>query len=480
MSAFDAARTSEASALPMWLPPIGGLLAATLVASLAYPQPAPHSLSSGQLIASALERVLGVLLANMVIVWGLCAVSARKLWPRARLLISATSLNALWLAPLVPMVRENSPWALVVTAALVAGAVKSLQLAKADVEESPAFDRDPARFRLLESRGFWWQVRGSLAALSAQAGIFAALAGYPFYAAMLVATSSAVWTLSFTKYADHRFPVSSHFASRASLFASLAIIFTAVGLLQYLRPMYGIRRFGLPNFALQSPTRGDRAGSEGGRKTANSSTVTDSEGDSGVILLPDKQTLTRLVAPAPAISTSPLRGHGVAKPLEIPFEGVYWFFKAPDVRPPLRSRQAHGSPEMLDVHSVDHRPLLMEAHENFGSIIDLDCCSRIQIAIRNADRYPQTVELELFLVDSRVPGRPSQSLGKTMVTSTRPWKLYDQQQSPTNETLNFALPTKSSLRGFDEVSIVFRIDSARASTAPRIAIDRLVLIPRGL
>lgn len=122
----------------------------------------------------------------------------------------------------------------------------------------------------------------------------------------------------------------------------------------------------------------------------------------------------------------------------------------------------------------------MEAHQNLGSMIDLACCSRIQVAIRNADRYPETVSLELVLINSIATGKPSQSLGRIMVRSTRPWKLYDEPAPSASETLNFLIPGRSPLRRFDEVSIVFRIASVRADAGPKIAIDHFVLVPRGL
>jgi hypothetical protein len=118
----------------------------------------------------------------------------------------------------------------------------------------------------------------------------------------------------------------------------------------------------------------------------------------------------------------------------------------------------------------------MEAHENLGSMIDTDCCSRIQIGIRNADRYPETVSMELVLINSALRGKPSQSLGKMVVKSTRPWTLYG-EHAATRETLNFVIPAHASIRRFDEVMVVFRLDAARADAGPKIAIDRFVLVP---
>jgi len=489
MNALISTASSSPRPLLRWLPPIGGLLAAAGVASLVYRVPLPHSLSLGEVIGSAIGRVLGVLLANALTVWGLCAISQRSRAADARLLILQTSLNALWLAPLVLFIRENSPWALAITAVLVSGIVRSIRLLQVhsladgpvNDQESPVSFPSSNAFTLLDSSTFFWrQVFGAGAALCAQTGAFAALAGYPLKAALLVGTSSAVWTWSFTRDDSRRSSASSQSSSRALLLLSLAFVLTAGGLLQYLRPMYGIRGFGIPSFAGYAPPRGDQRGEQGYRKAPQGSNMPADEGDPGVVLLPEKQTHTRLVAPTPVIENALLSGHGSTKPLEIPFEGVYWFFRAPDVHPPRTSRQAHGSPEKLDIRSTDRRALSMEAHENLGGMIDLNCCRKIQIAIRNADRYPETVTMELVLINSAAPGKPSQSLGRTMVTSTRHWRLYDKPSSPASETLNFIIPPHASIRRFDEVMVVFRLDAARADAGPKIAIDRFVLIPRGL
>jgi hypothetical protein len=66
-----------------------------------------------------------------------------------------------------------------------------------------------------------------------------------------------------------------------------------------------------------------------------------------------------------------------------------------------------------------------------------------------------------------------------LVKSTRPWRIYEHPQ-PVNETLTFPISTRASLRHFDELKIVFRLDRARADAAARIAIDHFVLIPRGM
>jgi hypothetical protein len=287
---------------------------------------------------------------------------------------------------------------------------------------------------------------------------------------------------------------------------TLAIVFTAGALLPYLRQTAMIAGFGVPSLnhtrhslfsaGRHRQTSGDKtsnrveqlrvekAGGEQQRaQPSNSKEFEDlaaaaRDANSGIILWPKKQIETKLVAPAPAVGNGLLKSNRRADPLIIPFNGVYWFFKAPDLHPPRTSRETQGSPDLLDIHSTDRRPLSMEAHEHLGSLIDLGCCSRIQIAIRNADLYSETVSLELTLINGSLPGKPSQSLGSVIVKSTPPWKLYDNRPLA-NETLNFVVPPNPAIRRFDEVRVVFRLDAFRADDGAKIAIDHFVLIPRG-
>ena len=489
MNTSDWVGISVPRPLPKWLPPIGGLLAAAVVASLVCRLPL-HSFSLGGLITSAVERVLEVLLANAVTLWGICAIAPRTIGIDARRLLLRTSLDALWLAPLVLFIRENSAWAMAMAAVLVASVVNSLRLLQnrpelADSDQSLILFLNRNPFSVPESTTYFWrQISAAGAALCAQTGALAAFAGYPFTAAALVGVSSAVWTWSFTKDtpSDSRpYSFPSQSSLHALLIVALTIVFTAGGLIRYLQHTYHIGGYGVPSryHSRHAFSPGDQPGPADRQKNAEGSPAPASEGNSGIILWPKKPAYTKLVAPAPAIGDGVMTSHRSTDPLVIPFGGVYWFFKAPDAHPPRTSRQAQGSPEVLNIRSTDRRPLSMEAHENFGSMIDLDCCSRIQIAIRNADRYPETVSMELVLINTSLRGKPSQSLGRMMVKSTRPWSLYD-ERPPASETLNFVIPARASIRRFDEVMVVFRLDAARSDAGPKIAIDRFVLVPRGL
>jgi hypothetical protein len=199
----------------------------------------------------------------------------------------------------------------------------------------------------------------------------------------------------------------------------------------------------------------------------------------GVVLIPEAKRHTVLIAPRPLRLNAALdKKHRSA--LEIPFDGVYWLLQFPDRIPPKNSKLIRGTPTSLGFRSTDLRfPLIMEAHQNLGSLIDLECCRTIQITISNADRYPGLVSLELILINTTLAGRPWQSLGRAFVT-TMPQELVETGREPVSETLTFQAPSTSRLRQFDEVAIRFHTSGlARARRSFRIAIDRFLLVPKG-
>jgi hypothetical protein len=483
---------------------VGGQLAAATAAYFMCQLRLTHSLSWSALLGSAITRILAVCGVAAAMTWALGALFTEGSTRDFRRLALRTALDSSWLVPLALFLRENSIWALFVAALVVARVANSFlwiddRSPRADAERprTPGEDR---MFSLLGSaHRFWRQASAIAAALCAQIGVLASFGGNSLNGAVLVGVSSAVWAWSFTTDLPRNGERSAQLQSRSlAVVMIVALIFTAGALMPYLRSTRGFGIFGpsarhshyanlasvlgtpLPDGSPRNNFDDEQSAKGAFEKSSEARPSGTKDSDSGIVLWPKKPRLTAFVAPVPITAFSSLfPAARSATPLVIPFNGVYWFFKSPDLHPPRTSRQAHGSPEALDIHSTDRRPLSMEAHENFGSMIDVDCCSRIQIAIRNADPYPESVSLELILVNSSLPGRPSQSLGAITVKSTRSWKMYE-KQSPVAEILNFPMPTVHSLRRFDEVAIVFRLNGFRAEDGAKIAIDRFVLVPRGL
>jgi hypothetical protein len=181
----------------------------------------------------------------------------------------------------------------------------------------------------------------------------------------------------------------------------------------------------------------------------------------GIILLPEVRPVARLVAPPPKGLSS---GAAPARPYGIPFDGPYLLYRWPAQRPPATSVLQHGSPAALGFSTLDHWPLNMEAIQKFDEPIDLGCCRSVRVEIWNADRYPNTVSLELWCGASFVNTAP--------VRSTPDLKRDPIVAVP--ETLEFAVKTP---RVCNEFKVAFRRLKLRGDKSARIQLERFVLVP---
>jgi hypothetical protein len=246
------------------------------------------------------------------------------------------------------------------------------------------------------------------------------------------------------------------------LLTVLAIAFTIFGMLPYqaFRPGAG---------------SGGKGRSDGDSDAAAASAGDGVSADSyrGVILLPEIQHKVMLVAPLPLLSRNPFREN--KKDLDIPFYGVYWFFRMPSVRPPPDSIEMHGKPSDLTFRSHDRRPLTMEGHQSLGTPFQVSCCRGVQLAVTNRNRFTGTVAIELILVDTFENGKPFQSLGILPVQS-----VYGMNgEGPgVAEVLEFPIPRSSAIRQFDEFTIRFHRPYAHAQDSANVSIDRFILQPR--
>ncbi len=473
MKTPDPEATSEGMQPPL---PLAGLIAATITAFAMCRLPAPHFMSWSHLLTSATERVFAVFLAATLSNVGLyrtkgaCGAS-RWHFP------SRMALSAIWLAPLALSISEDSAWALPITTTFIVGIGTSFRLLpNASDNEIPSLVNacETSAFSLLESPHSFKQFFAVGAALCAEAGALATLGGHLLGGTLLVAISSAVWVYALKhllpRISDESFRSRSH----VPIPFVLAILFTAVGLMPHLGGGHEFGGSGISGKHRVSARSEEARHGKAAQAPLEGSAAQDAY--EGIVLWP-KQVPTKLVAPVAIFGNSISAERRT--PLIIPFAGVYWFFKAPDLRLPKKPHEAHGTPEVFNIHATDRHALSMEAHQNLGTLVDLSCCSEIQIAIRNADRYPGTVSLELIVINTSLRGRPSQSLGKNTVRSTRAWKLYD-DRLPTNEILHFIVPANSRISRFDEVMVVFRLDSDRSFAAAKMGIESFVLIPHGL
>ncbi|HET8548834.1 MAG TPA: hypothetical protein VFL57_12545 [Bryobacteraceae bacterium] len=255
---------------------------------------------------------------------------------------------------------------------------------------------------------------------------------------------------------------------RGAAIAASAVVLTLIALRPYVR-------------------RGFFGGSAGDAASSGATQGDDQRGDRaaatthvgptwpGVILWTEEQRHAVLIPPLPRMSRT-LFDAGHAQPMSIPFFGSYWFFRKPHNQPPPTSIVIRGRPTEKGFRSTDRIPLVMQAHQNLGRLIDITCCRGIMLALSNADRWPGTVAIELLLLNTAAPDRPSLSLGRQEVNSSRYWRPSD-DGLPVPELLTFNVPANPALRDFDEFVVLFHLGSIRADKSAKIAIERFVLLP---
>lgn len=389
------------------------------------------------------------------------AVSLAELPVATRLSLRA-SAPAMWFAPAIVLLSTKFPAAFAVSLLLVANATRQM-ISQWGVVESPAQPEPAGRGFMFWSASpasafSWGSASVLVASAAAQAGTVALLWRRPFLAAALLALSTAILTsLSISSGAQRpgNGPALPHSALSVVMTFLLAATLTFGGI--------QVRGRG---FGGSEEATGPAGG--GGKSAAPAAPDVAAPQDDnlgfggdfpGVILLPELKPYTTLYVPAPVL---PVRfGAPLAKPVGIPFSGDYWMYRWPAARPPRSSIIRRGSATDLSFHTTDGWPMEMEAHQKLETPMSLQCCSQIQVMIRNADQYPGTVSLELILMDTSKPG-------PGLILDTLPVR---------GDVLNFFIPRDATLRQFDELKVIFRRDRIRADKSARIAIERFIMAP---
>ena len=481
-------------------PPLAALLATACLAFIACPVPPSHPLSWAGLFWTATGYVLSLFMAAPTVMFALYTMLRRRMELNIRNVALRSSAAAIWLAPLMIFLSEMSMWAMIAAGLLVASMTRLMRHyheAIPRVSEPQALDTVPPNeiFHLVASPAATRLPFAALcASAAAQAGGLAGFTGHTTVGAALVGITTAIvgWYSSAAHGWKLQESCSAKSIFRATLMVALATAFTTGGLTRYLTAQPGFGRGGAQHsqnkliktansilgalFRAPAPGRSPNILQPMSTPREDYAAIVLGAVHPGVILWPEALARSIVVPPLPAMK------HGLfatrhANPFSVPFFGVYWLFKAPDKRPPGGSLRTRGNPAAHTFFTTDHMPLLMEANQNFGTMIDLNCCSKIEVAIRNADRYPGSVSLEVILTNTTLPTRPTLSLGSAEVKSIPRWRPND-DDLPILETLTFALPARAALRNFDEAKVRFHLDAIRAETAAKIAIERFVFVPR--
>jgi hypothetical protein len=397
--------------------------------------------------------------------------------PRATRFSLRASTPAMWFAPAIVLLYAHFAAAFTVSLILIANATRQL-IAQWVVVESPIRRSELARAEPAYMFGAagpdaaflsWNSVPVIMGSFTAQAGLVALLWRHPLRAAALLALSTAILTsLSVTTgaYRPGKTPTLPHSALSVVLTFLLAATVTFGGI--------AVRGRGGAGSDAASGSSGTGSPSATSPSTDPSAPPDENVGFGGdfpgVILLPELKPYPTLFVPVPPAAPGKLLARvprPMRKPVDVPFSGVYWMFRWPATRPPRRSVIRRGSAAELSFHTTDGWPMEMEAYQRLEPPVNAQCCTQIQLAIRDKDEHPGTVSIELILLDTTVPLNPGESLGTAPVGAP----------SPDEQVLSFRIPPAAAVREFNELKVVFHRDRMRADKSAKIAIDRFVLVP---
>lgn len=190
-----------------------------------------------------------------------------------------------------------------------------------------------------------------------------------------------------------------------------------------------------------------------------------------LILWPPKERVTRLYYPAtgPALENAAKR-----RPLEIPFDGPYWYFEPPDVAPDALAHVTHGKPTdaAVNLTSSDCGPLRMQGVERLTKPIDPECCAELDVALQDADAQAGAISLGVVLTDTTSRGQPAAILGFESIGSDGA-----SLRSPRDATVRFPMQHARGLRRFNQITVVIMPTHAYWRGA-KVAIDGFTLQPR--
>ena len=431
-----------------------GSALACLVAVLYCRPPEMPVLTWGSLLVRSLQYLAVTALAGTLGLAGAWMALATKPRVRRRQLILHALMGWLFLPGIVLLDRTWPVWALPVIAVAAAGLAVSLQLlAPRDAEDLPPLPvPDFASFYGLALTGFR-PGRAVAVALCAQGALVFAVRQNLALAGCLL--GAGIFLLLWHWSAEMRVQVEAR--QRRALgrgAVATALLVCMLVLLPWLA------RHGRP---IPVVTR------------AAAATAPVRPHFSSVVLWPPKPLVTKLYFPAPGATHAAAR---IAKPMEIPFDGPYWYFEDPANEPGPTAHVARGLPteEAINLYSAGGGPLRMEAVERLSHPIDYDCCASLDVSLTDVDTESGPIHLGVLLTDTSTEDQPSVLLGFEAVAGSD--RLVPEVRgAQLDATVRFPLPLSRRMRRFNEIMVIVlpTIDLTRGS---KVAIEGFTLQPK--
>jgi hypothetical protein len=432
-----------------------GSAAACLVAVLTCRPPEMPVLTWGTLLLRSVQYLAVTALAGTVGLGGAWMALATRPHLRRRLLVLHALMGWLFLPGIVLLDRSWPVWALPVVAMAATGLAVSLQLlAPREVEELPPLpEPDFASFYGLKRMGFRPGRALTIALCAEGALVFAVredlvLAGCLLGAGIFLLLWHWTHELRARPGAGQRRLLGGGTGATAWLICILVLL---PWLARYASSFPVVARAAAATLRPPQPHF------------------------TSVVLWPPKPQVTKLYFPAPGAIHTDVR---MTRPMEIPFDGPYWYFEAPAEEPGPAAHVAHGVPteDAINLYSAGGRPLRMEAVEKLRKPIDYDCCGSLDVSVMDVDTLAGAIHLGVLLTDTSAEGEPSVLLGFQPVAGSEAL-APEARGAQLDTTVHFALPRSRGMRQFNEITVVVMpsVDLTRGS---KVAIEGFTLQPK--
>lgn len=421
------------------------------------------------------------ILATAGLAWGVAYAACRALRgtvSEAGVVARLTAAAAVWCAPLAIFLRDASEWSVLAAVILAVSMTRLFDALVLSDEPPPGVYTAPRELITVPAVPANHVPVHVGAALLVESSIVAMASGYALLASILIALPTAVWVrrLDMAHGSNIRERV---FSMRVSRRLSAASVLTVIALLPHLLIGFGVAGGSdwsvvraievllgyIPGHRGSVIAAGPRRQAQGDRNTTG---VIPGPVFPGVILYSEPR-ITELVAP-PVMSHTGFLGPGRTQPYVIPFRGVYWILRRPDLPPPKTSLVMRGSPVKRGFTSNDYQPLWMDAHDNLDTLIDVRCCSAIKLEVAGTDARPNDIRIELLLENTRDRNR-WMSLGVLPLTSSV-------STPPDRRTLTFAMPRHPRIQDFNRFTVRYELYGPHSNHSARVAIEDFVLVPR--
>jgi hypothetical protein len=453
---------SQQISSPLLLPLLGSILSTGIIASVLILPPSQPTLSFQELLLrSALDLTIAACI-HIVTVWSIWRLIREYVEPSVGSLTIHIWAVTVWLPLLTTLTAERSLWISCIVPWAIANAVTFLTLWSSFPQDDEPVA--PARRILLQPPSTLplWRALLPYCIMvgTMQAGGVFLGTGHSWPGTALISAGVMLFLVRHP-FVEGKVKSRRRF-SRFSLLQTATVFFLiSTALTPYLQQAYGLRslasRLAIPA-RVAKPTIKAAFGSH----------------YSGVILTLPPKPHPRIVPPA--ASDIPNFSSALARPVIVPFDGVYWYFKQPDTRPSADAHIQRGDPIKTNIRSTDYRKLAMEAHQMLVTPISGDCCRAIRVDLLNGDDRPGPIRIELLLRDTSAKPSSSVLLGSIAIPSSELQHIPLNRQ-PVPESLRFQMPAKARGRRFDEITVAIQPSSDRALGGSKIAIQNFVLVP---